>query len=167
MKESSIQKEWVKILVEWAQAVVQHLNPSKSNFLYQHLKHSIIWLNFLIKNGNVYTWKSLKLLTNIFVSLKTARSCTSMVRGEILMTFFPKFWAETVESEKWQFEDKSLRFFFQAEQIPQAILFYNKSLCYAPHPDFEEYTWPPGIRHSFFSSFSVYFNTFKRHGRTR
>jgi hypothetical protein len=52
-----------------------------------------------------------------------------------------------------------LRFFFQAEQIPQAILFYNKSLCYAPHPDFEEYTWPPGIRHSFFSSFSVYFNT--------
>jgi len=35
-------------------------------------------------------------------------------------------------------------FVFQADQIPQAILFYNKSLCYAPHPDFEEYTWPLG-----------------------
>jgi hypothetical protein len=35
-------------------------------------------------------------------------------------------------------------FAFQADQIPQAILFYNKSLCYAPHPDFEEYTWPLG-----------------------
>ncbi len=33
---------------------------------------------------------------------------------------------------------------FQADQTPQAILFYNKSLVYAPHPDYEEYTWPTG-----------------------
>jgi hypothetical protein len=34
---------------------------------------------------------------------------------------------------------------FQADQTPQAILFYNKSLVFAPHPDYEEYTWPTGM----------------------
>jgi len=49
------------------------------------------------------------------------------------------------KSNKYREEGNKL---FQADQTPQAILYYNKSLVYAPHPDYDEYTYPLGNRNS-------------------
>ena len=42
-------------------------------------------------------------------------------------------------STKYREEGNKL---FQADQTMQSILFYNKSIAYAPHPDIQEYTNP-------------------------
>ena len=54
-----------------------------------------------------------------------------------------KFGTKSLErSTKYREEGNKL---FQADQTMQSILFYNKSIAYAPHPNVEEYKNPPPL----------------------